>query len=67
MTGASYLVPAAAHVSFARTPVADGYTVTVDEGLVLRALATPGHTPTTPPTSWRRTGTVWRRSPAGRR
>ncbi|MFE9920019.1 rhodanese-like domain-containing protein [Streptomyces sp. NPDC005774] len=45
VTGASYLVPAAAHVSFARTPVADGDTVTVDVGLALRALATPGHTP----------------------
>ncbi|MFG2512275.1 rhodanese-like domain-containing protein [Streptomyces sp. NPDC048584] len=45
VTGASYLVPAAAHVSFARTPVADGDTVHVDAGLVLRAIATPGHTP----------------------
>ncbi|MGW3551706.1 rhodanese-like domain-containing protein [Streptomyces griseoincarnatus] len=45
VTGASYLVPAGARVSFARTSVADGDTVTVDERLVLRALATPGHTP----------------------
>ncbi|MFI0234229.1 rhodanese-like domain-containing protein [Streptomyces sp. NPDC017086] len=45
VTGARYLVPAAAHVAFARTPVADGDTVSVDEGLVLRAIATPGHTP----------------------
>ncbi len=45
VTGASYLVPAAAHVSFARTPVADGDTIEVDGGLVLRAVATPGHTP----------------------
>ncbi|MEU9574956.1 MBL fold metallo-hydrolase [Streptomyces massasporeus] len=45
VTGAAYLVPAGAHVSFDRTPVADGDTVTVDEGLALRALATPGHTP----------------------
>ncbi|MFF5158389.1 rhodanese-like domain-containing protein [Streptomyces sp. NPDC000348] len=45
VTGASYLVPAAAHVSFSRTPVADGDTVDVDERLVLRAVATPGHTP----------------------
>ncbi|MFM9493837.1 MBL fold metallo-hydrolase [Streptomyces galilaeus] len=45
VTGAQYLVPARAHVSFTRTPVADGDTVTVDEGLVLRAIATPGHTP----------------------
>ncbi|MEI5102548.1 MBL fold metallo-hydrolase [Streptomyces sp. PmtG] len=45
--GASYLVPAGAAVSFARTPVADGDTVVVDEGeaLALRAVATPGHTP----------------------
>ncbi|MGN9795934.1 MBL fold metallo-hydrolase [Streptomyces sp. OZ13] len=45
VTGATYLVPAAAHVSFARTPVADNDTVAVGEGLVLRAIATPGHTP----------------------
>ncbi|MEU0688308.1 MBL fold metallo-hydrolase [Streptomyces uncialis] len=45
LTGARYLVPAAASVSFARTPVTDGDTVPVDEGLGLRALATPGHTP----------------------
>ncbi|MFH8347766.1 rhodanese-like domain-containing protein [Streptomyces sp. NPDC018045] len=45
VAGAGYLVPAAARVSFARTPVADGDTVTVDDGLVLRAIATPGHTP----------------------
>ncbi len=45
VTGASYLVPAAADVSFARTPVADGDTVEVDERLALRAVATPGHTP----------------------
>lgn len=45
VTGATYLVPAGAHVSFDRTPVADGDTVAVDEGLTLRALATPGHTP----------------------
>ncbi|MGW0752912.1 rhodanese-like domain-containing protein [Streptomyces sp. NPDC002587] len=45
VTGADYLVPAGAHVSFARTPVADGDTVTLDGGLSLRALATPGHTP----------------------
>ncbi|MEU7473069.1 MBL fold metallo-hydrolase [Streptomyces sp. NPDC044984] len=44
-TGAQYLVPAGADVSFARTPVADGDTMTVDEGLTLRAIATPGHTP----------------------
>ncbi|MEE4495973.1 MBL fold metallo-hydrolase [Streptomyces sp. BE230] len=45
ITGAAYLVPAAAAVSFARTPVADGDTAPVDAGLALRALATPGHTP----------------------
>lgn len=45
ITGAQYLVPAGAQVSFARTPIADGDTVTVEEGLVLRAIATPGHTP----------------------
>ncbi|MGA5421489.1 rhodanese-like domain-containing protein [Streptomyces lavendulocolor] len=45
VTGARYLVPAGAAVAFARTPVADGDRVTLDEGLVLRALATPGHTP----------------------
>ncbi|MEU2319733.1 rhodanese-like domain-containing protein [Streptomyces althioticus] len=45
VAGAAYLVPAAAHVSFARTPVADGDTEDVDAGLVLRAIATPGHTP----------------------
>ncbi|MGV9848304.1 MBL fold metallo-hydrolase [Streptomyces sp. NPDC003442] len=45
VTGAHYLLPAGAHVSFAGTPVADGDTVTVDEGLALRAMATPGHTP----------------------
>ncbi|WP_306316965.1 MULTISPECIES: rhodanese-like domain-containing protein [unclassified Streptomyces] len=44
-TGAAYLVPADARVSFARTPVADGDTVAVDEGLTLAAVATPGHTP----------------------
>lgn len=53
LTGAAYLVPAAARVSFARTPVQDGDTVTVDEGITLRALATPATPRTTPPTSWR--------------
>ncbi|MEV6833070.1 MBL fold metallo-hydrolase [Streptomyces sp. NPDC051133] len=45
VTGAAYLVPAEARVSFARVPVSDGDTVVVDSGLELRAVATPGHTP----------------------
>ncbi|GGS09135.1 MBL fold metallo-hydrolase [Streptomyces aureoverticillatus] len=45
LTGARYLVPAGAAVSFPRTPVTDGDAIAVDEDLVLRALATPGHTP----------------------
>ncbi|NSC25650.1 MBL fold metallo-hydrolase [Streptomyces albus subsp. chlorinus] len=45
LTGARYLVPADADVSFSRTPVSDGDSVEVDEQLVLRAIATPGHTP----------------------
>ncbi|WP_324786050.1 MBL fold metallo-hydrolase [Streptomyces sp. H51] len=47
ITGASYLVPADARVSFDRVPVRDGDLADVDPGagLVLRALATPGHTP----------------------
>ncbi|MYS13103.1 MBL fold metallo-hydrolase, partial [Streptomyces sp. SID4982] len=47
VTGAAYLVPAAARVSFDRTPVHDGDAVAVDAhaGLALRAVATPGHTP----------------------
>ncbi|MFA7764650.1 rhodanese-like domain-containing protein [Streptomyces sp. NRRL S-448] len=45
VTGAVYLVPAAARVSFARTPVHEGDTFAVDDGITLRALATPGHTP----------------------
>ncbi|MFC8266030.1 rhodanese-like domain-containing protein [Streptomyces cinereoruber] len=45
LTGAAYLVPAAARVSFARVPVADGDTVGVDADLTLAAVATPGHTP----------------------
>ncbi|TWG06312.1 glyoxylase-like metal-dependent hydrolase (beta-lactamase superfamily II) [Streptomyces brevispora] len=45
LTGAQYLVPAAARVSFDRVPVADGDSIAVDTGLSLRALATPGHTP----------------------
>ncbi|WP_432135289.1 MULTISPECIES: MBL fold metallo-hydrolase [unclassified Streptomyces] len=47
VTGAAYLVPAGARVSFPRVPVHDGDRVDVDgaAGLSLRALATPGHTP----------------------
>jgi glyoxylase-like metal-dependent hydrolase (beta-lactamase superfamily II)/rhodanese-related sulfurtransferase len=45
LTGAVYLVPAAALVSFARVPVSDGDVIEVDQELSLRALATPGHTP----------------------
>ncbi|MFF7234933.1 rhodanese-like domain-containing protein [Streptomyces collinus] len=47
VTGAAYLVPAAARVAFARTPVHDGDRTVVDAaaGLTLRAVATPGHTP----------------------
>lgn len=45
ITGAAYLVPAAARVGYERVPVADGDRTQIDDGLVLRALATPGHTP----------------------
>ncbi|GAA4685593.1 MBL fold metallo-hydrolase [Streptomyces chumphonensis] len=45
VSGARYLVPADASVAYARTAVSDGDTVAVDDGLVLRAVATPGHTP----------------------
>ncbi|MGW9455395.1 MBL fold metallo-hydrolase [Streptomyces globisporus] len=47
IAGAVYLVPAGAHVSFARTPVHDGDAVDIDStaGLDLAAIATPGHTP----------------------
>ncbi|MFE2071592.1 rhodanese-like domain-containing protein [Streptomyces misionensis] len=45
LTGAAYLVPAGARVSFARVPVSDGDTVTVEGDLELSAVATPGHTP----------------------
>lgn len=45
LTGARYLVPARASVAYERVPVADGDVENVDEGLVLRAVATPGHTP----------------------
>ncbi|MEU5536569.1 MBL fold metallo-hydrolase [Streptomyces sp. NPDC020362] len=47
VTGAAYLVPAGARVSFERTPVEDGDRTVIDaaDGLTLRAVATPGHTP----------------------
>ncbi|MFE5862030.1 rhodanese-like domain-containing protein [Streptomyces virginiae] len=45
LTGARYLVPAGASVAYARVAVADGDAEEIDEGLVLRAVATPGHTP----------------------
>ncbi|MET9817322.1 MULTISPECIES: MBL fold metallo-hydrolase [unclassified Streptomyces] len=45
LTGARYLVPAGASVAYARVPVADGDVEPIDEGLALRAVATPGHTP----------------------
>lgn len=45
ITGAAYLVPAGARVAFDRTPVADGDVAEIEDGLALRALATPGHTP----------------------
>lgn len=66
LTGAVYLVPVAARVSFARTPVADGDTVSVDEDITLRALATPATLHTTPPTSWKTEGRWRRSSPAVR-
>ncbi|KAK1184037.1 MBL fold metallo-hydrolase [Streptomyces sp. NBS 14/10] len=45
LTGAAYLVPAGARVAYERVPVGDGDTVDIGDGLALRALATPGHTP----------------------
>lgn len=45
VTGARYLVPAGASVAYARVPVTDGDVEPIDDGLGLRAVATPGHTP----------------------
>jgi glyoxylase-like metal-dependent hydrolase (beta-lactamase superfamily II) len=45
LTGARYLVPAGAEVAYTRVAVADGDVEPVDDGLELRAVATPGHTP----------------------
>lgn len=53
LTGAAYLVPAAARVSFDRTPVHDGDTFAVDDGITLRAWPPPATPRTTPPTFWR--------------
>ena len=45
VTGARYLVPAQASVAFACTPAANGDDFGLEPGLVLQAVATPGHTP----------------------
>ncbi len=45
ITGARYLVPTGANVAFDRVPVGHGDNEPLDEGLSLRAVATPGHTP----------------------
>ncbi|ANS63091.1 hypothetical protein SLINC_0867 [Streptomyces lincolnensis] len=45
LTGARYLVPTGAEVAYTRVAVADGDVEPVDDNLVLRAVATPGHTP----------------------
>lgn len=45
LTGAEYLVPADANVSYQRVPIADGDRVEIGAELLLRAVATPGHTP----------------------
>ncbi|QHY93556.1 molybdopterin biosynthesis protein MoeB [Streptomyces sp. S4.7] len=47
ITGARYLVPAGANVSFTHVPVADSDSVDIDpgSGVSLAAIATPGHTP----------------------
>jgi glyoxylase-like metal-dependent hydrolase (beta-lactamase superfamily II)/rhodanese-related sulfurtransferase len=45
LTGARYLVPAGARVAFDRVPVTGGDTAELEDGLALRAVATPGHTP----------------------
>jgi len=47
ITGAQYLVPVGANVTFTRVPVADGDSVEIDpgSGITLTAIATPGHTP----------------------
>lgn len=45
VTGAQYLVPVDARVSFARVPVAHGDFFELEPGLGVRAITTPGHTP----------------------
>ncbi|MEO3972928.1 MBL fold metallo-hydrolase [Streptomyces sp. CAU 1734] len=45
VTGAAHLVPAGANVAYRRVPVSDGDRTALGDGLALRAVATPGHTP----------------------
>ncbi|MGW8884540.1 rhodanese-like domain-containing protein [Streptomyces sp. NPDC055749] len=45
LTGARYLVPAGASVAYERVPVADGDIEPIEDGIELKAVATPGHTP----------------------
>lgn len=45
LTGARYLVPVGAHVAYDRVPVDDGDVTELGDGLSVRAVATPGHTP----------------------
>ncbi|MDX8053838.1 MBL fold metallo-hydrolase [Lentzea sp. BCCO 10_0798] len=45
LTGARYVVPAGARVAFDHSTVSDGEVVELAEGLALRAVTTPGHTP----------------------
>ncbi|MFE4955407.1 rhodanese-like domain-containing protein [Streptomyces sp. NPDC056653] len=45
LTGARYLVPAGASVAYERVPVSDGDVERIEDGIELKAVATPGHTP----------------------
>ncbi len=45
-TGAAYLVNAADHVAFERTPISDGQRIKVGPSMTVHVLATPGHTMT---------------------